>query len=297
MRKITSIEIHPDNSQEIIPNFTDEFPYRCSRAEINRYSGKFVPWHWHNAVELFYIESGELEYITPNASMIFPAGTGGFVNSGILHMTRPRANSNETVQLLHLFDPVLISGSQGGRIAEKYVIPMLTSGCEIIPIGEDNQLLDTLQKSFLLDEHERGFELHIRSLLSYIWLQIESIAAGQRKDFAMIKANDKLKHMMVYVHQHYPERIHVSDLAQAVYSSERECYRLFHDLLHCSPLEYITSYRLQIAGDMLKHKDVTITHIAQCCGFGTSSHFGKIFAKHFGCSPREYRMIWQNRDR
>lgn len=297
MKRITSIKILPDNSREVLPEFSEEFPYICSRAEIDRYFGSFVPWHWHDAVELFYIESGELEYSTPNAKLVFPTGTGGLINSGVLHMTRPLPESDETIQLLHLFDPMLISGSQGGRIAEKYVIPLLTSGCEIIPIGPEHSLLDILRKSFDLDEQERGFELRMRSMLSDIWLQLADMATAETTDNVVPKSNDKLKHMMVFVHQHYSERIRVSDLANAVFSSERECYRLFHDLLHCSPLEYITNYRLQLAGDMLKHQDESITHIAQSCGFGTSSHFGKIFAEHFGCSPREYRRIWQDRDR
>lgn len=294
MKRVTEIEIMPGSSREIIPDFSREFPYTLSRAEISRYFNSHVPWHWHSAAELFYIESGDLEYVTPNARMLFPQGAGGFINSGVLHMTRAR--SDKTVQLLHLFEPALISGAQDGAIAEKYVLPLLTSGCEIIPIAPEHPLMDAIRASFLLDESEWGFELNVRAALSGIWLQLAKIAAETSTGARLPKENEKLKRMMVYVHQHYAEKLCVADLAAAAYCCERECYRLFQKHLHCSPLEYITSYRLQTACDMLRHENASITGVCHSCGYETSSHFGKVFAAHFGCTPREYRRKWQDRD-
>lgn len=51
--------------EESLPGFSSDFPYIASRAELDKYPGQFVPWHWHQAVELFFIESGSLEYYTP----------------------------------------------------------------------------------------------------------------------------------------------------------------------------------------------------------------------------------------
>lgn len=299
MKQITSIEILPASKQEILPGFSESFPHIMSRAEINQYSGSCVPWHWHKAIELFYIESGELEYNTPGKRMVFPAGSGGLVNSGVLHMTRPQANTTATAQLLHLFDPEFISGTPDGRIAEKYVLPLLESGCEIIPLYPDNagKLLDLLQLSFRLDENQHGYELELRARLSDIWLQIAQMAVPARHEANPAKSSNRLKRMMVYVHDHYPEHIHISDLAAASFSSERDCYRLFHDYLHCSPLEYIVSFRLQKACEMLRYRNDSITAVAQACGFGTSSHFGKRFAESFGCTPRQFRKHWQDRDK
>ena len=43
------------------------------------------------------------------------------------------------------------------------------------------------------------------------------------------KSNDKIKLMMIYIHEHYGEKISIPELAAAAYLSERECYRVFHD--------------------------------------------------------------------
>lgn len=110
------------------------------------------------------------------------------------------------------------------------------------------------------------------------------------------KSNDKIKLMMIYIHEHYMEKISIAELAAAAYLSERECYRVFRDCLRMTPVEYITSYRLQVACQMLAKSQETVTVISHECGLGSSSYFGKVFREYAHCSPIEYRKKWQNSD-
>ena len=66
MRIIRSLEFQIGSKEEKLPYGTPDFPYLASRAELDFYREPFVPWHWHNAIELFYMESGELKYYTPH---------------------------------------------------------------------------------------------------------------------------------------------------------------------------------------------------------------------------------------
>lgn len=134
MQQIRQIEFEAGSREERLPGFAPDFPYIATRAELDRYAEQFVPWHWHRAVELFYMESGALEYETPAGRMVFPKGSGGFVNSNVLHMTRPLACGEENLQLVHLFDPSFIAGEQGSRIGQKYVLPLTAAAqVELIP--------------------------------------------------------------------------------------------------------------------------------------------------------------------
>ena len=101
--------------------------------------------------------------------------------------------------------------------------------------------------------------------------------------------------MLAYLYQHYPEKIQVADLAQAAFTSQRECYRLFSQCLHCSPVEYLIRYRLQMACLKLTNSQESLTAISQACGFGSSSYFGKLFLRQYGCTPSAYRRRWQDR--
>ena len=55
MKNIHSIEFYTGSKEELLPGFEKDFPYIASRAELDKYIGCYVPWHWHRTVELFYI--------------------------------------------------------------------------------------------------------------------------------------------------------------------------------------------------------------------------------------------------
>lgn len=106
----------------------------------------------------------------------------------------------------------------------------------------------------------------------------------------------KIKQMMAYIHEHYSEKISISELAAAAYLSERECFRVFHDCLHMTPAEYMKSCRLQAASRMLAYGQEPVTVIGHACGLGSSSYFGKVFRAYAHCTPTEYRAKWQDSD-
>ncbi len=300
MKNIHRIEFHSGSKEELLPDFTPDFPYIASCSQLDQFMGRFVPWHWHKPVELFYMESGIIEYCTPKGKVIFPAGSGGMVNSNVLHMTRPQAESEKNIQLLHLFDPSFIGGQQGSRIERKYVTPITTaSQIEIISLYPNDpvqkKILDTIYESFHLSENDYGYELKLRETLSDIWIQLLSVSQPLLREKGDLgKTNDKIKSMIVYIHEHYGEKISIPEIAASAFASERECFRIFHDCLHMTPVEYMKTYRLQMACQMLAGTRETITYISHACGLGSSSYFGKVFREYIGTTPLEYRRKWQN---
>ena len=90
MQTIQNIQFYQGTREERLPGFAPEFPYIATRCEIGGDTYRFAPWHWHQAVELFVIQSGTLVYDTPARRLVFPPGSGGFVNSNVLHTTRPQ---------------------------------------------------------------------------------------------------------------------------------------------------------------------------------------------------------------
>lgn len=302
MKNIHNIEFHTGSKEEVLPGFSDDFPYIASRAELDRYPERFVPWHWHKTVELFYMESGSLEYHTPRGKILFPAGSGGMVNSNVLHMTKAISRTEKNSQILHIFDTSLLAGEPGSRIEQKYIIPITAAPqIEIIPLFPDNKeqgkILNLILEAFGLSDKESGYEIRLREALSEIWLMLFDLYRPVfEKSGTHSNSNDKIKLMMIYVHEHYSEKISIPELAAAAYLSERECFRIFHDCLHMTPVEYIKTYRLQMACRMLAGGQKSITDISHACGLGSSSYFGKVFREYVHCSPSEYRQKWQDSD-
>ena len=283
MKNIHNIEFYNGTKEELLPGFEKDFPYIASRAELDKYIERYVPWHWHRTVELFYVESGSVEYDTPKGKILFPAGSGGMVNSNVLHMTKAISQREKNVQLLHIFDVSLLAGEQGSRIEQKYITPVITAvQIEIIPLfpgnREEERILKLLADSFRLSSDEFGYEIRLREALTQIWLMLFELSSSMReKKDGYSKSNDKIKLMMIYIHEHYKEKISIPELSAAAYLSERECYRVFRDCLRMTPVEYITSYRLQVACQMLAKSQETVTFISHECGLGSSSYFGKVF--------------------
>ena len=110
MKNIHNIEFYNGSKEELLPGFANDFPYIASRAYLDKYIGRSVPWHWHKAMELFYMESGALEYYTPGGKVCFPAGSGGLVNSNVLHATKAISQSEKNIPILHIFDASLLAG-------------------------------------------------------------------------------------------------------------------------------------------------------------------------------------------
>ncbi len=61
MKNVQSVAFHTGSREEALPDFAADFPYIASRAELDKYIERTAPWHWHRAVEIFYMESGVLE--------------------------------------------------------------------------------------------------------------------------------------------------------------------------------------------------------------------------------------------
>lgn len=152
-------------------------------------------------------------------------------------------------------------------------------------------------EAFHISNNELGYEMNLREVLSKIWLSLFELSRPiLGKKGAHSKSNDKIKLMMIYIHEHYQEKISIPELAAAACLSERECFRVFHDYLHTTPVEYIKAYRLQAACQMLAGGQEPITVISHACGLGSSSYFGKVFREYAHCTPSEYRIKWQDCD-
>lgn len=300
MKNVQSIQLIEESKEEILPDFTPDFPYIATCAELDKYIEPFTPWHWHRTVELFYIQSGSLEYSTPKGKWVFPAGSGGMVNSNVLHTSSFSNKEQCNIQLLHLFDPVFLSGGHGSRIETKYILPLTAAAdAEMIPLYPNDpvqaEILRDIKAAFALSEEEWGYEFTLREALTNIWLKLFALARPVIENSSIRDSDDKIKILMVYIHKHYDEELSIEQLADAAHISRRSCFRLFQDNLHMTPLEYIQSYRLQKACQLLTKSMEPITRVAYSCGFSSGSYFGKLFREHFHCTPLEYRRQWHDR--
>ncbi|MFJ9531870.1 AraC family transcriptional regulator [Herbaspirillum sp. NPDC101396] len=80
-------------------------------------------------------------------------------------------------------------------------------------------------------------------------------------------------------------------LAQRVGMSRSVFALRFKQTVGSTPMEYLTRWRMLLAGDRLKNSRESTTAIALSLGYESDSAFGKAFKRVMGCSPREHGRV------
>ena len=80
----------------------------------------------------------------------------------------------------------------------------------------------------------------------------------------------------------------LQSLAERVGMSRSVFALRFRETVGATPMEYLTRWRMLLAGDRLKSSSDGLSAIAQSLGYESESAFGKAFRRVMGCSPRQY---------
>jgi AraC-like DNA-binding protein len=78
------------------------------------------------------------------------------------------------------------------------------------------------------------------------------------------------------------------ELAQRVGMSRTTFAVKFKEKVGLSPIDYLTRWRMLLAGDRLANTQQSIAAIASSLGYESESAFGAAFKRVMGCSPRQY---------
>ncbi|MBN1911783.1 MAG: DNA-binding transcriptional regulator [Pirellulales bacterium] len=92
-----------------------------------------------------------------------------------------------------------------------------------------------------------------------------------------------------FIRQHAHEGIAVADLVRNLNISRATLERRFSDKLGRTPKEEIVRVCIEKAKRLLKLTDYTLQRIAALSGFKTASHFGVVFKRATGMSPKAFR--------
>ena len=65
--------------------------------------------------------------------------------------------------------------------------------------------------------------------------------------------------------------------------------RSFKRYMGVTPMQYVTSIRINKAKELLKNTNYSIQEISGLVGYENPLYFSRIFRKQIGCSPSGYR--------
>lgn len=112
------------------------------------------------------------------------------------------------------------------------------------------------------------------------------IAEGPRERRRIQKEIEQAVH---YFHENFSHNIDIEDYALSQHMSMCWFIRSFKQYMGVPPLKYLTSIRIARAKELLEGTDISIREVGELAGYDNPLYFSKIFRKHTGLSPREYR--------
>lgn len=98
-----------------------------------------------------------------------------------------------------------------------------------------------------------------------------------------------LKTALVYILEHFTEKLSLSDVAENCYVSSWHLSKLLNQYTGRGFFEIINRIRIDRAKEMLADSAAKVQEVSDAVGFLDVAHFSRIFKSFEGCSPREFK--------
>ena len=281
-----------EQGRELVQHGSALFPIACYEERLTCYS---VPWHWHEDFEYILAYEGTVTVGVDKKRICLTEGQGIFINSGVFHAVE-FAETGPSVLHSGVFHPRL-AGGRDTIFWQKLIRPLLAAGAPGYFLLQDTepwqaQVLTRLQEVWqLVRDEPDDYENRVRYLLSAALHALTAhCPAGECRISQQEQvAAERMRQMLRFVEEHYPEELTVERIADSVALSESACLRSFRQLLGTTPIQYVKQYRIEKAAELLLSTRMKTGEVGAECGFADTSYFTKTFREMKNCTPKEYR--------
>lgn len=98
-----------------------------------------------------------------------------------------------------------------------------------------------------------------------------------------------VKEALAFIDGNYQRDISIEEIADASGLNRSYFGRIFKEHMGKSPQQFLISYRMNKAAELLKNSRISIGEVGSSVGYANQLHFSRAFKSIFGVSPREYR--------
>ena len=126
---------------------------------------------------------------------------------------------------------------------------------------------------------------HLYLFLDYFMRSAATVRmnqSGKIRDFY-------IKEALSYIEQNFQNNITIEDIAAFCGLNRSYFGKIFHDTIGKSPQEFLISYRMTKAAELLKLTSLSVADIGNAVGYPNQLHFSRAFKNVYGTSPRSWR--------
>jgi AraC-like DNA-binding protein len=249
--------------------------------------------HWHEivfihiAVEGTFFINQNFYDIRQDDIFIIPGGT--------IHRSAPGQHLPHYCSVL-LFDPALVHDI---TLGESFGFLEAFQRCEreesyrIVLQTQQGRAIEHYLSSM---QHELasmtvGYRFRVLNLLHQLLMELLQIR-GQEASGPTVKQSKShiwMKDILTYIDGRLHEDLSLPCLAEQALVSPAYFSRVFKKLTGFQVTEYLLTKRILQAKGLLEQGNGSISSIAERCGFRSLSHFHRMFRRHIGLTPGQFR--------
>jgi YesN/AraC family two-component response regulator len=143
-----------------------------------------------------------------------------------------------------------------------------------------------IQKADVATTEKEIYDLNIE-----FWTKLVSLVRESRR---VLSCSKPVRTCLDYIDAHFTSRITLKDLAVQVKLHPVHLAVLFKKEIGENFSAYLTRKRIETSCALLTRTEYSFSQIAYSLAFCSQSHFIKVFRKHTGFTPRQYRMQFYN---
>ncbi|MEE0799886.1 MAG: AraC family transcriptional regulator [Gemmiger sp.] len=253
--------------------------------------------HFHQEYEIYLLVQGRRQIFFDNRAYLAEAGSLILVDSGQIHMSHSVLNDPDPAYeriILYLdrdkvrrYDEIF---------PELHLAEFLHShyGIYALSAAQFSELCGTLR--LIMREMEQPLprsrtlvDLKILEFFIAFWREKTPVSClrdggtdAPGKYTAVYAAAD-------YISDHFTAPLTLDELAARTYLSKFYLSRSFREVTGVGIRTYINLLRLQKARGLLLETALPVSAVAEAVGFESLSYFERIFKRHFGTAPAQFR--------
>lgn len=252
---------------KLIANYESKSLIGAAHVSVHKYKAlKNLP-HWHMEHELIFAAGGGGEVMAGNCLYKLSEGACVFVRGEDIHYISSPPESEIWIMKTDPLFTELINGRR--RLKTPF-------------FHGDDKLRERLHRIWL-ELHGMEYGNLIADSLALIILG-ELYRSSDTEPVTEERSGDKYKALIKDISVDYRE-YNFDRAADFMCLSRPYFSKYFHRMSGMTFTEYLNIVRVSAAAEMISRGGLTMTEIADRCGFGTIRSFNRVFRELTGCSP------------
>lgn len=273
---------------------TDDIPFKIAVDNTRIQTllpGFSFETHLHHTAELFVCLSGELTINIFNKELVVKPGEYFICFPDVPHCGKVTSKTLCAILQIHFYCSLLSQYAADNLDTGEFAFVLETAlGTRKYLKADCSSQLEACIRGIHLEKsaHAADSELLIRHYLAQLNVFLCREINSDRCS-VLVNENPHLLASVLYINEHYREKITVQNVADAAGIAPRSLTKMYNESFDVGVCAYITYVRITKAIDFIYfHPEYSLSKIALDVGFSSQQHFSKAFKEQMSVSPGRY---------